>query len=94
MAVINKTNSIMEFPLQISRQYGAPIERYSGFYNQVDAETYATTSPLAYVGQIIAIVDEGTSTSTAYIISKQTDKKADKSHTGKLVYAVCLCRRR
>ena len=69
MAVINKTNSIMEFPLQISRQYGAPIERYSVFYNQVDAETYATTSPLAYVGQIIAIVDEGTSTSTAYIIS-------------------------
>lgn len=67
MAVIKKDNSYMEFPLQISRQYGAPIDKYSIFYSQEEATTYATTSPLAYVGQIIVVVlDDST---TPYLIS-------------------------
>ena len=69
MAVIKKDNSYMEFPLQISRQYGAPIDKYSVFYSQEEATAYATTNPLAYVGQIIAIVDESANTSTAYMIT-------------------------
>ena len=69
MAVIKKDNSYMEFPLQISRQYGGPIDRYSVFYSMEDATKYATTSPLSYVGQIISVVDEAAQTSTAYQIS-------------------------
>lgn len=69
MALINKSNSYMEFPLQIARQYNGPIERYSVFYSLSDATTYATTNPLAYVGQIIAVVDETANESVAYIIS-------------------------
>ena len=69
MAVIKKDNSYMEFPLQISRQYGGPIDRYSVFYSLEEATTYATTSPLAYVGQIITVVDEASSVSTAYVIN-------------------------
>lgn len=69
MAVIKKDNSFMEFPLQISRQYGGPIDRYSVFYSMNDATSYATTNPLSYVGQIISVVDESAQTSTAYQIS-------------------------
>lgn len=69
MAVIKKDNSYMEFPLQISRQYGGPIDRYSVFYSMDYATNYATTSPLSYVGQIISVVDEAAQTSTAYQIS-------------------------
>lgn len=69
MAVIKKDNSYMEFPLQISRQYGGPIDRYSVFYSMDDATNYATNSPLSYVGQIISVVDEAAQTSTAYQIS-------------------------
>lgn len=69
MAVINKENSYMEFPLQISRQYAGPIERYSVFYSLAEATTYATTSPIAYVGQFISVVDEANSTATAYQIA-------------------------
>lgn len=68
MAVIKKENAYMEFPLQISRQYGAPVDKYSIFYSLVDATTYATTSPLAYVGQTITVVDEANSKATSYVI--------------------------
>lgn len=69
MALINKSNAFMEFPLQIARQYNGPIERYSVFYDLDSATTYASTNPLAYVGQIIAVVDENANESVAYIIS-------------------------
>ena len=69
MATINKTNAFMEFPLQISRQYSGPIERYSVFYSLEEATTYATTNPIAYVGQIVTVVDEGKKNSVAYQIS-------------------------
>lgn len=80
MAVIKKDNSYMEFPLQISRQYGGPIDRYSVFYSMDDATNYATTSPLSYVGQIISVVDETAQTSTAYQIS---NKAGDLVEVGK-----------
>ena len=69
MATINKTNAFMEFPLQISRQYSGPIERYSVFYSLDEATTYATTNPIAYVGQIVTVVDETKKTSVAYQIA-------------------------
>lgn len=68
MAVIKPDNSYMEFPLQISRQYGAPIDKYSVFYSLSAATDYAKTSALAYVGQIISVVDQANKTSTVYQI--------------------------
>lgn len=68
MAVIKPNNSYMEFPLQISRQYGAPIDKYSVFYSLSAAADYAKTSALAYVGQIISVVDQANKTSTVYQI--------------------------
>ena len=69
MAVIKKDNSFMEFPLQISRQYGAPIDKFSVFYDKPSADTYASSNPLAYVGQIIVVVDESGNSATPYVIS-------------------------
>ena len=69
MAVIKKDNSFMEFPLQISRQYGAPIDKFSVFYDKTSADTYASSNPLAYVGQIIVVVDEAGNSATPYVIS-------------------------
>lgn len=69
MAVIKKDNSFMEFPLQISRQYGAPIDKFSVFYDKSSADTYASSNPLAYVGQIIVLVDEIGNNATPYVIS-------------------------
>lgn len=69
MAVIKKDNSFMEFPLQISRQYGAPIDKFSVFYDKPSADTYASSNPLAYVGQIIVVVDEVGNNATPYVIS-------------------------
>lgn len=69
MAVIKKDNSFMEFPLQISRQYGAPIDKFSVFYDKSSADTYASSNPLAYVGQIIVVVDEIGNNATPYVIS-------------------------
>lgn len=69
MAVIKKDNSFMEFPLQISRQYGAPIDKFSVFYDKSSADTYASSNPLAYVGQIIVVVDEIGNNAIPYVIS-------------------------
>lgn len=69
MAVIKKDNSFMEFPLQISRQYGAPIDKFSVFYDKPSADTYASSNPLAYVGQVIVVVDEVGNNATPYVIS-------------------------
>lgn len=69
MAEINKNNASMDFPLQIARQYGAPLDKNSVFYSLADAQTYASSSPLAYVGQVIAVVDEDANTVDVYKIS-------------------------
>ena len=49
----------MEFPLMISRQGPFPLDRYTVFYSMGDAKAYATSSPVAYVGQYIAVVTDG-----------------------------------
>lgn len=71
MAVITKNQAIMEFPLVISRQYGASIERYEVFYDQAEAVEYAKNSPLAYVGQTIKVVDEVNETVNIYTIKNK-----------------------
>lgn len=56
-----KTYSFMEFPLSISRQDAFPLDKSSVFYSLAEAQEYAASSPLAYVGQYISVVTEGTS---------------------------------
>lgn len=62
MAVILDSFPFMEFPLSISRQDAFPLDRYSVFSSLSEAQTYAQTSPVAYVGQILAVLDNGTAT--------------------------------
>lgn len=69
MANISKTNSMMEFPLQIKRQYAAPIDTTSVFYDLESAQTYAQSGATAYVGQQLVVVDETEGTAKAYVIS-------------------------
>ena len=68
MVEINKNNASMDFPLQIARQYGAPLDKSSVFYSMEDAQAYATSSPIAYAGQVIAVVDETSGTANVYKI--------------------------
>lgn len=68
MAVIKKDTPYVEFSQQIRRLYGAPIEKYSVFYSYDDALTYAAENPLAYVGQILQVVDKDNNYARAYII--------------------------
>lgn len=57
MASINRNNKNMEFPLQIKRQYAAPLDTNSVFYSLAEAQGYASSSPLSYVGQVISVVN-------------------------------------
>ena len=64
MAVNNTTGSFasMEFPMAFSRQDSFPMDKSSVYGSLSAAQTYAQTSPLAYVGQVIAVVVDGTAT--------------------------------
>lgn len=73
MAVINKDNPNMDFPLQISRQYGAPLDKSTLFYSFEEAQEYAYNSPLAYFGQIISVFDDGDMSGTVYKIDDAGD---------------------
>lgn len=65
----DKSFAFMEFPLSMSRQDAFPLDKSSVFYSLDEAKTYAKTSPLAYVGQHISVVETGTS--TAYQIKNE-----------------------
>ncbi|MCB5924245.1 hypothetical protein NE584_00760 [Clostridium sp. DFI.5.61] len=65
----DKSFAFMEFPLSMSRQDAFPLDKSSVFYSLDEAKTYAKTSPLAYVGQHISVVEAGTS--TAYQIKNE-----------------------
>lgn len=62
---INNTASdfaFMEFPMAFSRQDGFPLDKTSVYGSLEAAQTYAQTSPLAYVGQVLSVVVDGVST--------------------------------
>lgn len=68
--------NITEYPNMFKRQGAFPLEADSVFQTITEAEDYAKTSLIAYVGQVIAVTssyidDEGTQiqTATLYIIS-------------------------
>lgn len=61
MASIIDTSSIKnitEYPNSFKRQGAFPLERYSLFNSVSDAETYASTNPIAYVGQPLVVVSD------------------------------------
>lgn len=80
MAVILDSFPFMEFPLSISRQDAFPLDRYSVFSSLSEAQTYAQTSPVAYVGQVLAVLDNGTA--TFYGISNTAGALAPLSEGG------------
>lgn len=68
MAVINKDIAYMALPLSIRRGNPFPIDEYSVWYDMEQLTTYATSSPVAYVGQIVTLVNESENTVEAYMI--------------------------
>ena len=58
MAINNTTSdfAFMEFPMAFSRQDGFPLDKTCVYGSLAAAQTYAQTSPLAYVGQVLAVV--------------------------------------
>lgn len=61
MAINNTTSdfAFMEFPMAFSRQDGFPLDKTSVYGSYALAQSYAQTSPLAYVGQVLAVVENG-----------------------------------
>lgn len=51
--------NITEYPNSFKRQGAFPLERYSIFNTLTAAKEYAKSNPIAYVGQIITVVDAG-----------------------------------
>lgn len=47
-----------EYPVAISRQGAFPLDRHSLFKTLEEAQEYASSSPLSYVGQIISVAIE------------------------------------
>lgn len=64
MAINNTTSdfAFMEFPMAFSRQDSFPLDKTSVYGSLEAAQTYAQTSPLAYVGQVLSVVVDGVST--------------------------------
>lgn len=83
MAINNteKDFAYMEFPMAFSRQDGFPLDKTSVYGSLEEAQTYAQTSPLAYVGQVLSVVVDGVS--TTYQI-KNTEGELEPLGTGDL----------
>lgn len=68
MAVINKTPKTIDYQLQLMRQFAAPLDGSSVYYSLDAAKAYATTSAIAYVGQLLSVVDETNNKTEVYKI--------------------------
>lgn len=69
MAVIKKDGGFMPLPINIKRGNPIPLDSTSIWYDYDALVTYASTSTVAYVGQIVTYVNETNNTSTVYVIS-------------------------
>jgi len=58
-----------------NRTNGIPIDKFSVFKTMKDAETYASSNPVAYPGQFVAVVDDDGS-AVGYIIQEDGTLKA------------------
>lgn len=59
MAILNTgiPTNLTEYPNSFKRQGAFPLESFSVFYSITEAETYASSNPVAYVGQNIVVVN-------------------------------------
>ena len=69
MAVIQKQYNYMAFPQAFSRGNAIPLDNSSLWYSFEEMENYSKTSVVAYVGQILTLVNETDNTAKAYIIA-------------------------
>lgn len=68
MAVIDKQLNYMGLPMNIARGNPIPLDKSEIWYSYEEMADYAKTSVVAYVGQILGLVDEANKTAKAYII--------------------------
>lgn len=69
MASINKNFNTMAFPQAFKRGNNIPLDASSVWYSMEEMLNYSKTSPVSFVGQVLALVDETKNTATAYIIA-------------------------
>lgn len=72
MATVKKSYVASSLPVAFSRGEPIPVDSSLVWYSLEELRAYATSSPVAYVGQILALVDEETNSATAYIIADAT----------------------
>ncbi len=68
MAIIKKDGNFMGLPMNIARGNPIPLDQSEIWYSFAEMQNYAKENPVAYVGQILGLVDEVSGTATAYII--------------------------
>lgn len=69
MATINKNYSASSLPVAFSRGNNIPIDSSLVWYSLEELQAYASSSPVAYVGQVLSLVDETNNTAKVYIIA-------------------------
>lgn len=69
MAVIEKNGTYMALPMAIKRGNPIALDTTAIWYSLEELRTYAQTGATAYVGQILALVDEASNSAKAYIIA-------------------------
>ena len=68
MAFINKEVSTMAMPSGMNRMGQFPLDMSSVYYDMESLEAYAKSGAVAYVGQIVSLVDEANNKVTVYSI--------------------------
>ena len=68
MAYINKNVSTMAMPSGMNRMGQFPLDMSSVYYDLESLQAYATSGAVAYVGQILSLVDEANNNVTLYAI--------------------------
>lgn len=68
MAIIKKDGNYMGLPMNIARGNPIPLDKSEIWYSYDEMINYAQTSAVAYVGQILGLVNEENNIATAYII--------------------------
>lgn len=63
--------NLTEYPNSFKRQGAFPLEAYSVFTSVTEAEAYAKSNPLAYVGQVVAVTYKTTETIEEQTVTKE-----------------------
>ena len=71
MAYINKEVSTMAMPSGMNRMGQFPLDMSSVYYDLKSLQDYATSGSVAYVGQILSLVNETDNTVTLYAIKNK-----------------------